>query len=59
MVTISRLQSSDIKSEASTRLPLTFPATVAFANPDPMSLATSSTVIGWSNSLIDLSGSVI
>ena len=46
-------------SEASTRTPSIFPATVAFAKPGPISDAISSIDRGFSNFLLDLSGRVI
>ena len=45
---ISTEQSLSNKSTASTKFPLTLPATVALAKPAPMDLDKSSTEIGFS-----------
>src|SRR6185312_7956433 len=48
-----------MRSLASTSLPSTAPATVAFARPAPIDAATSATVTGWSNGFLLPSGSVM
>ena len=47
------------KSTASTKFPLTFPATVALANPEPIDLDKSSMEMGFSKDFMELSGRVI
>ena len=42
-----------MSSDASTIFPLSIPATVALANPDPIEDASSSKLIGLSNSFTD------
>ena len=59
LVTNTASESVSISSEASTSLPLSKPATVALARPDPIEDASSSKLIGLSNSFSDPSGNFI
>ena len=58
-VMMFKAASSAIKSLASTKRPFTLPAIVALAKPVPIDCATSMTLTGWSNDLIEPSGKVI